>query len=326
MIDLESIYKQEVETKVPSIHSIVVNKTADIEEAKGKIEEAGFSVESMEELDSGFVFKQGDVEATDQIVLKYDDISVVVSHVSKEFQSYNFETLSFTELHSQEGVVPSILLAKESLCSVMLNVLHNADNPADAKVGITAAVDEFKSFVVGLIDQVPVQAFKFESGDTEAQVVKEDPKSEGGVKDDTKEAVEDEEAATNEDSEDSEDEEAEDETEAEDKDEAEVLVEKKQMQDKKKKEKTKKDEDMSEIMESLKKLTEAVSVIPNIQKGMEDLSTEVKETAKLAKSADEALSGVVVGGSTEDAVRTSKQETNGDLDFINLDTAYGKPE
>ena len=152
-------------TVTPLVAAIVVNKGADLDAAKARIEAAGFSVEKMEEHEDAWFFAQ--VEETfdkeSMLIMKFDDdICVMVAKVNKTFMDLNFDSASFDEVFAQEAFFPSTRLATEILASTIGNIMSKADEGSDAVSDVANAVDEFRDFITGMISDIPVDAFKLE--------------------------------------------------------------------------------------------------------------------------------------------------------------------
>ncbi len=187
MIDLKTLFtKSEPETS-PAIVAILVSKDADLDKAKARIVGAGFSTDNEAPADSGPIFYQSDeadgkAVADAQIIKFDDDLAIAVSKcdLKKAFEEFNFESVSFKEMMAQEGAIPSIRVAKEVLSDTIHNILHKADSPSEAANEVSAAIEDFKNFVSGVLSNVPVQAFKLEADPDPAPVKEVEDKK--GVK------------------------------------------------------------------------------------------------------------------------------------------------
>jgi hypothetical protein len=160
MINLSGIFRKQ-EAPSPSVISAVVRKGADLEEQKDRLSKLGLSVEKMEEVEGGYLFKQDDAKGVDETVLKVDeDLALVVTGITKAFDDLNLESSSFAEVFATEAYRPSVGMALSMLDNTVQNIMQKADSPNDASDRIAKAVDEFKAYVVGLTSAIPTTAFK----------------------------------------------------------------------------------------------------------------------------------------------------------------------
>lgn len=312
-INLKDIFKGEA--AVPSVVALVVNKGADLKQARDRIEAAGYSIDKMEETDDGYVFVQEDFEGQ-ATVIKFDDgLAALVSNVSKTFESLNFESTDFKTLMSQEGFFPSLRVAKEALGSTISNIMEKADSNAEAASAVGQAIDDFKTFAVGLVGTIPTQAFKLEnaaqkSGDGPASDAKDKDGKDGGDTD-TRDGG-DQPNASKGDGKDTDAGAADDAKGKSDKaasgDNAEALKGVEGM--------------IATAMTAFKdKLDDMGENMTGLIKSMDEVKGRVKNAEKIAKAADEAVSGVISGNAEDDpqAVKKGDKEKRPPPP---IDTAY----
>ena len=333
----EGLFEKEVSTAY--VASFVVSKEADLELAKAKIEKAGFKVSDVEDKDGVTVFHQKSApeDVQHQYVVKTsDDIGVHVV-CTKSFTPYDYETKSFKELFAKAGVLPNIFMAHEVLKEVIMNALYANDTTDSslASKAIKKALSEFSAMVTGMVEQIPVSAFKIEdptliaevkkemlekseenkeegTSEDEAEVVKNDEDAKEEVADEgTEEGEESEEGAVEKSEGEEEDKEAEEADESESKEEPED--EKDTLGDIAK--------SIAELAKSVDTLKESVSGIDKIEKGLNKLEVKVEEVSKVANAADEAMSGLTNADAEGDRSVTTKSAPEHD---ILKDTAYSK--
>ena len=323
MIDLAKLFK--TTTAAPVVSAILVAKGANLDAAKARIEAAGFSTETMENTDDGILFTQKDACGGPFTVIKFgDDVAVLMSNVAKFFESMNFDSTSFKEVMSQEGVFPSLHVAKSVLGATMMNIMESADSPSDAAELVGKAVDDFRTMVVGMVGNIPVEAFKLESEAALAAVAKATqpdgtkPVTDANVSNKTSNKVKKVEA----------DAAAVAKAEADKK----AAAKKVDEVDDKDKDKDKDDNDkiavliqklgaIDTLLEGLKDVPEALA---SLTKVTDALATRVEEVATVAKSADDAVGGIVGGAAQDD----DKPAANGELvdKSFHIDTAYTHPD
>lgn len=317
----EGVFKKEVSTAY--VASFVVNKGADLELARAKIEKAGFSVKDVEDREGLTVYHQKTApkDLEHQYVVKTsDDIGVHVV-CTKEFVPYDYETTSFKELFAKSGVLPNIFMAHEVLKEVIMNTLYSPDTKTsvDAANVIKQALSEFAMIVEGMVENIPVSAFKIEDPNLIAEVTKQlekkeepSPEKDNTAKEDHENLEEGEEGEEVEQLDSEED--KQDEPEAVEKQDEPEAIEK---------------EDQSEVLKAIKDLSgevsslkESVSGLDEIKKGLTALEGRVEEVSKVAKSADEALNGVTNADPEGDRATFVKSDSK--QKSVLKDTAYAR--
>ena len=330
-LDLGKIFLNKKDS-APSVAIVAVSKTADLAAAKARIEKAGLSVDHMEEHDDGVTFKQ-DQEYTGEVaVLKLDDdLAVGIANpdsIIKMFESFNFESLSFDDVMSQEGVYPSIRLAKSVLSTTLSNILDDADDGQEALTSVKSALGEFSNFVEAVIGGIPDTAFKLDSTVVESTKSEDSDDSDSAdvKKEDTSEDVseteESQKTAESEESEDAGDKEVTDKTDGAEESDADVGAEDAQ--------KTDESADAGDIG---KLVSDAVkSSLDGVVESIGKLSDRIGTVEELAKSADDsakttakALGTVVVADDPEDEAPLQTKQKSSEDEFTGVfDTAVQK--
>lgn len=357
MKGFESIFGKEVSQ--PYVASIMVSKDVDIKEAEARIKKSGFSVDQKEEQDEMIVFKQKTApqDIPHQYVVKMDEEIAVHVVCAKSFNPIDFETTSFKELFAKANVLPNIFAAHEVLKEVIMNALFAEDTKSsgDASKKVKKALNEFSTIVTGMVENIPVSAFKMEDPEV-IKAVKEElgenmdtendkeeglnedeedlKKQDGGEGEESDEDEEDsEEDAGDEDSDEESEEDADDpesegdaddegEDEEEEEDSEEEEVEK--SESKKSKSKSKKTDLeglVTKMAEQVESLTKSVSGLEKkLESGLSELGGRVDEVSEIAKSADEAINGVTNTDPEGDRTVTTKSEEKPDNDLV--DTGF----
>lgn len=150
----------------PEIVAAIVAPGADIGAVAALFKEAGLSPKEFVKTEQDgivTVAKQGYEDAEDVALIQIsDELTVAVSNLKKSFDSYAYNSTDFNAVMSTEGVYPSMCVAKEALGSVISNILYKASSPAEAASMVGAAIDDFKTYMVGLLGAVPMSAFKMD--------------------------------------------------------------------------------------------------------------------------------------------------------------------
>lgn len=163
MFDLAKVGRFLKADKKPGVLAAVVSKSADLEAVKASLTAAGLSVAKQEEKDGLIVFSQDGVDDYDTGMLKVsDELGLVISGLTKSFESYDFNSTSFGEVFKTGSFYPSIRTAQEMLNDTIHNIMYEAKSPTDATNMIQKSVDEFQQYVTTLTGSLPVHAFKAE--------------------------------------------------------------------------------------------------------------------------------------------------------------------
>jgi len=291
-MDLGKLFKKEDTSAF--VKALVVNKSSDLVAAKARIEKAGFSIENEQEIGDVIVFSQSDEEgpSANQVIIKYDEDIALVA-VCKSFQSWDFETSSFNELFEKQGVWPTLSTAHSTLWEVLCNIMCHEDSkdPGEVAGKMGTAIKEYRMFVMDMVKNLPVTAFKLEdpslTGDVQTTEKEEKQMSEQEIAKKENEQVADQKtqgAATQQ-------------------EQLELpLGEVSQKADAK--EGSEKESEMSALLKAVQGLTADIKDLrASVEKTGEEQATlkdRVEEIATVAKSADEALNGLTNAGAQGD--------------------------
>jgi len=152
----------------PSVGFIAVAKTYSMEEASGLVTQGGFTVDNVEEQETGYLFKQeGFRDEDDYVAVKLNDhvfigVADMPETLTKGFEGYNWQSGDFKEVFSQEGALPMVSIACSALMDTIYNTMGMASSPADAAKLVKAALSDFTEVVLGTVKAIPVNAFKLE--------------------------------------------------------------------------------------------------------------------------------------------------------------------
>lgn len=315
-LNLQTMFQKA--TARPAVCAILVAKTADLETVKLKIKAAGYSVDEMVEKEDAIFFNQevdGGYDEDAVVAVKYDDdIAVLLCNVAKGFVGANFESTSFKEMLSQEGVYPGIRMAKDVLGYTIDNILYESDDASTAASLVEKAVADFGKYVSGLVQAVPVSAFKFDGPEAKALVEKAVAERGGSDPDPADPAL-----ATMDDSTP-----AEVDPPADPEDDKDPPADPAEVED-------------DSVANALKAMADGIAALGDrvtdglgkVAKDVEVLSTgqaKINErldgVETLAKSAEEAVSGIVGGDADDDRMH---QKAGAGTSFALIDTAHGRP-
>jgi hypothetical protein len=148
-----------------AVVAVIARKGADLDAVKARVTAAGFSVEKSEEAETGIFFRQGDGPLPKEALLvKLDgDVAVAVANVAKGFSSYNGQSTMFGEMMAQEGFFPGCSMAVGTLMDTVGNIMYKAADPSEAKTQVAKAFEDAKAYVTGLVEAIPVTAFKLDT-------------------------------------------------------------------------------------------------------------------------------------------------------------------
>jgi len=168
--------KKAAEIVSPAVAGIVVPASTNIDDAVAKVEELGLKViktdtESNEDAVILVVKEDYNPETTHTIKMS-DDVAVLVETAEKSFYGWP-EGTSFSENMSQAGFFPGLRIASNTLVETIENQLYGSDAlPAEE---ISKSLDEYKTYVLSLASNIPETAFKMQGLEV---VAKEDAKVE----------------------------------------------------------------------------------------------------------------------------------------------------
>lgn len=193
-IDLGNLFgTRKSEAKAPEVVAVVTMKGEGFESIKKQVEEAGFAVSDVKEMEDGsMVFKQGEGEFEDGTVIRLnDDIAIV----TKGFSPYNMDVsagdVSFADQCAAKGFYPGVDAIMNTLSDAVRNITYNAKDPNEAKVAVTKLFSEASAYVAAFVGSLPVKAFKLETcyAEAPAPVAKADLPNGDGVTDEVTEEM-----------------------------------------------------------------------------------------------------------------------------------------
>lgn len=317
MINLTHLFKRD--PMVPTVAAVIVNKASDLEVAKARLTKANFQIEKFDDTQEGvIIFPQSDsiediIPGKDgAYIVKMDEmLSCVITGVAKAFEPINFDSASFDEVLSQEGMRPGIHLSMDVLGATVSNILAKAEDREEMVTDLSKALDEFKSHIVAMASAVPESAFSidFFKGEAVKTVAKDE--------DEPVKAKEDEPVVP-------------------------VSDPPKEAEPVKAKEgeapvgdPPKENEpiaavaDMGPVMKQMADLAKGINAVGVLVKDtaakVDAQSKRIDETAVLAKSANDKISRTILGVPDTDPVPVNAQVSKADFDKANpplIDTAY----
>lgn len=193
-IDLGNLFgTRKSEAKAPEVVAVVTMKGEGFESIKKQVEEAGFAVSDVKELEDGsMVFKQGEGALEDGTVIRLnDDIAIV----TKGFSPYNMDVsagdVSFADQCAAKGFYPGVDAIMNTLSDAVRNITYNAKDPNEAKTAVTKLFSEASTYVAAFVGSLPVKAFKLETcyAEVPAPVAKADLPNGDGVTDEVTEEM-----------------------------------------------------------------------------------------------------------------------------------------
>lgn len=334
VFDLGSIFTRKSE-KGPEVVGVVTMKGDKFDAVKDAIVASGFDVADVQEHEDGsVVFKQGDMEGETTVVRISDELALI----TKGFSPYNMDLStangeSFAEACAAQGFFPGVNTVMEVLSQSVRETLYSAKTPSEAASGIDKLFREAGAYVKTMVSSLPVKAFKMEQDIPDVAITKQDGEQESGnapageAPTDEAKAGEEEGAVDNGgEGEGSTEGGAEDNGAANDQENGEQTVQK--SEDSLTPEKVS-DMVADKVGEALSGVTATMQAITTaleqVQKAAQDSTEAIKQfgarlddAEKVAKSAKEAVSGVVVGGVTVDdrtiSVRKSETSVMGEID------------
>lgn len=294
----KSVKKEEAKPEI-AIMGLVVSKEDYTPEVKDAIKKAGLDFDFTEEREDGTVVIKETADALDVeglTVIKMSDDLIVLT---KGFDPYS-DTMTFMDTANAQGFYPAIGNAMDALRTVTSKALRESSSPDEAVTKMEGLLKEFNQYVLDAARTIPTIAFKADS--EVAEVIK-------AAKAKVKPAGAGAGAGTGEDGDGMDGDEGKAKAK---KDEDAGAVENKGSTTEVVKTDTPTGEDMGAVVkatidaamasinETITGITTAVAgvtkQVSEMAEAQKVLASKVDEVESVAKSADEALKGVIVGG------------------------------
>lgn len=168
LTNLKTLLKKTAVVKKQELYGVVLPKAlADNEQVMAAVAKAGIAIDKKVEKDGVVLLKQQDGEAGDKAVtLKLSDN---VAIVLKGFYGMP-EGADFNEILKTQGFYPGFSMATEALYMAVRNVLMDETTKStdDAVKKVDSALDQFHTYVVSILSEVPPSAFKVEKAVADA--------------------------------------------------------------------------------------------------------------------------------------------------------------
>lgn len=172
-LDLGGLFSRRKSEKKdePMVVAVVTMKGESLDSVKKQVEDAGFTVADMHEMEDGsVVFKQGEVDLdeamADSVVVRLNDH---IALVTKGFSPYNMDVtadgVSFADQCAAKGFYPGVNSIMETLSDAVRSVVYSAKTPAEAKAGVTKLFSEASAYTAAFVGGLPQKAFKLEKMD-----------------------------------------------------------------------------------------------------------------------------------------------------------------
>jgi len=160
--------------EAPAIAAVLVSKSADLDKVAAVLTKAGLDTSKRQDADETVSFMQAVEPAAGAVVLKLDrDIALLINGIDKstlpavkarkDFDDYQEPSEVFSENLAVDGFFPGMWMAVDVLGTTLCKIMCEADEPGAARAQIEGAIDEFRSFVGGLVASIPIRAFKAEA-------------------------------------------------------------------------------------------------------------------------------------------------------------------
>lgn len=267
---------EEVKSDKPEVIAIIVPENLK-DELSPQIAEQGYVIDKAEAKDGVVCFKQPNWTEDVTLIKVNDDVFVAISNVSKAFEPFTNST-SFSENFKKGSFFPSVRMASSALEDTLINIMFSAEGSNVPKEEVETSLDEFKSFIMTALKNIPKEAFKLETVLAKSVHTPND-KPKGKKADEEEVDMDDKKLKALQD----------------------FLTTEQETVLEKMTEKT--EEIKASIQEVSKSIGGRMDTIENRLKNLEEVSegydAKIKEVTELAKSTDTAVSGMAPGGSTD---------------------------
>jgi hypothetical protein len=319
--------------------AVVVEKTEDMTELETALTAAGFSIAmKTEQSDGAVVYKQTEFAEEGTQILKMEGGLLVMKGM--DMYSASMESTSFKDIIATQGYYPSVRMAVDALATGLQNIPKESEGNATDLVATT--VDEFKSYILGLIKLLPETVTKAETAIADASLAVQALKA---AKDKKKDPAMDKDGDGDGKTEGTEtpmEEMTEEQKAKAKKDAAKVPAKKadgtegvgvvagtetvqKQVQDAVAAATAAQSEMLQSMVASIQKSVEDVAgTVASVQKSVEGMGARLDEVGKVAEAASNSVKGVVLAAPPADNEDTVVQKSAGDTDPRQgqFDTAY----
>lgn len=159
MLNFQRVFK--IKEAPAEVLAVVV--PAESDEAKARIEAAGFSTEFKQEIDGAVAYiQQEDTELgqADHVIVKFDEGTSAIVRL-KRFEPFGDST-SFDENLQKNGFLPGFDMALTVLRDTVFNALFEADDRPGAASTIDTAVKQFRGHIADMTAALPETAFKLD--------------------------------------------------------------------------------------------------------------------------------------------------------------------
>lgn len=165
-LDLGNLFTRKAEVdQEAQVVGIVTMKGDGFDSIKQQIEDAGFDVSDMQEMEDGsVVFKQdGEIEGDTSVVRLNDHVAIVTKGFSPYVMNMDVgEETSFADACAAQGFYPGVRTIVDVLASSINRVVEKADTPANAARAVSKMFDEAKAYTSSFMNGLPQKAFKLE--------------------------------------------------------------------------------------------------------------------------------------------------------------------
>lgn len=155
---LKRIFKSEPAAVEPTIVAVVVGNGKNLENIKKALGEAGLKTDHVAHEDGTVSFSQVEKaeDLNGDIVKMSDNLLVVV----KGFSSYaNGQLKSFNDRLAIQNYYSGLTLGTDALRQAFYDAVDGAGTPEEAQVNISAVLEDFSSYVKGLVESLPEVCF-----------------------------------------------------------------------------------------------------------------------------------------------------------------------
>jgi hypothetical protein len=169
-LDLAQVFKGKKPDAVPTVVGIVTLKGDHFEIIKKAVADAGLKVDAViENADGSVIFKQGDIaEGEPTVIVKMsDEVAVALKGFSPYCMDMSYpsdagDNASFSDMCKAQGFFPGVSTMMDVLASSVREATYKSDSPDAAAESISKMFDEAKSYALSMVKSLPVAAFKAE--------------------------------------------------------------------------------------------------------------------------------------------------------------------
>lgn len=161
--NLGKMFASKSEAPQGKVVGVITMKGDGFESIKNQVEAIGFTVSDSEEMDDGSViFKQEDFDESGAVIRLSDNVAIVTKGFSPYSMDVTQDGVSFSDMCAANGFHPGINSIVDTLGMSLRAIVNGSSSVADAKQASAKLFQEAGTYVTSFLSGLPEKAFKLE--------------------------------------------------------------------------------------------------------------------------------------------------------------------